>query len=616
MQNEISEKQINLPTNPGLFYSIFDPPDTTSPKSELLDPVPKNFDASTLGPVIFSSKVQKKAQKVGFTITRYFFLFSTHIGYSKHNNPSQIKKYTDLKGLKATIAMNDGESSKSMSKKRFIIFFKSKVQTKVYIDNKNLANEWREHLRKYCILTDFGHTYTLEKILGKGAHGKVVLAVNNNSGKKYAVKIFEKIQLITRLKGFVSIINEIDILRQLSHNRIVELFEVYETVSSVYLVLEYAEGGELFCKLKGRRFYTEPQCIIILKNILEPLVYMHEKKIVHRDIKPENIVLASANNDYDVKIVDFGFSVQMSPTAVYKRCGTPGYVPPEVMSPKEGQEFTEKSDLFSVGAIFFELLTGSKLFSGSSVEELMRKNRECYIDEFKLTARNISNTAVDLLYKMLSKDPAKRISAKDALDHHFFKNVAVSTTDVPEDVENTSIGETSKYSFDLACLKELNMITKSRLTDSAGTFIITSHIPIKSQLQPLELEKLSRINLSFNSGECSPKGMYSYGTSNFTSDASSDNSEEVKDHNNIPGWNNSKIFTNHKSLKKSVGAVTPTASPFHKAAIMNNIKKNQMLEHKLSDGSPIRSESRSPDGFADYVRRSASLSPESLVTTE
>ena len=151
--------------------------------------------------------------------------------------------------------------------------------------------------------------------------------------------------------------NEIQIMRSLDHPNVLKLHEVHETANTLYLVLDLLEGGELLERLTLRRSYSEYDCIMVLKRIFETLAYMHSKGIMHRDIKLENIILTSKQDDYDLKLVDFGLSCYVkTKVAIHKRCGTPGFCAPEVLNYKDEHcLYSEKCDVFSVGCIFYQL---------------------------------------------------------------------------------------------------------------------------------------------------------------------------------------------------------------------------------------------------------------------
>ena len=149
-------------------------------------------------------------------------------------------------------------------------------------------------------------------------------------------------------------------MRKIGHSNAIKLFEVYETTHSIYLVMELINGGELMKKIKEKAQYSFLDIQKFMQNFLEALCHIHSKKIMHRDLKPENLLLRTGENIYDVMLVDFGLSsfTDIHPNEVlFKRCGTPGFVAPEILSFKDNQEgiYDEKCDVFSAGVIFYLL---------------------------------------------------------------------------------------------------------------------------------------------------------------------------------------------------------------------------------------------------------------------
>ena len=143
----------------------------------------------------------------------------------------------------------------------------------------------------------------------------------------------------------------------LNHENIVKLYEVYENESHIYLIQELLEGGELFQRIPSMNNYEDADIKTLMKNLVSALAHMHEKGVMHRDIKPDNILLESIKNDYDVRIADFGLATLINENEIlYKRCGTPGFIAPEIISYKDGGKmYNEKCDIFSAGVIFYIL---------------------------------------------------------------------------------------------------------------------------------------------------------------------------------------------------------------------------------------------------------------------
>jgi Serine/threonine protein kinase len=130
------------------------------------------------------------------------------------------------------------------------------------------------------------------------------------------------------------------------------MFDIFENPKRIYIIFELIKGGELFERLKKKKTYKEEQAAIVIKQLMEALIYLEKKHIIHRDIKLENIMLVHEENDCDIKIVDFGLSTTIEKVDPNVRCGTPGYVAPEVIS---GGHYDYKSDIFSCGVVLYIL---------------------------------------------------------------------------------------------------------------------------------------------------------------------------------------------------------------------------------------------------------------------
>ena len=149
-------------------------------------------------------------------------------------------------------------------------------------------------------------------------------------------------------------------MRNLNNEYCLHLYEVYETENSLYLVVDLIEGGELLKHVSEIKTpFTEKEIAVIIRNLLVAVHHCHKNKIIHRDIKPDNILVKSKDNVYEIVLADFGLATKLNKSIgkiLFKRCGTPGYVAPEVLRWKETEPFYDfKCDVFSVGCIFYLL---------------------------------------------------------------------------------------------------------------------------------------------------------------------------------------------------------------------------------------------------------------------
>ncbi|XP_065199671.1 MAP/microtubule affinity-regulating kinase 3 isoform X3 [Planococcus citri] len=242
--------------------------------------------------------------------------------------------------------------------------------------------------------------YKLLKTIGKGNFAKVKLAKHVPTGKEVAIKIIDKTQL--NPSSLQKLFREVRIMKMLDHPNIVKLFQVIETEKTLYLVMEYASGGEVFDYLVLHGRMKEKEARAKFRQIVSAVQYCHQKKIIHRDLKAENLLLDSEMN---IKIADFGFSNEFTPgNKLDTFCGSPPYAAPELFQGKkyDGPEV----DVWSLGVILYTLVSGSLPFDGSTLRELReRVLRGKYRIPFYM-----STDCENLLKKFLVLNPAKRAS--------------------------------------------------------------------------------------------------------------------------------------------------------------------------------------------------------------
>jgi serine/threonine protein kinase len=176
-------------------------------------------------------------------------------------------------------------------------------------------------------------------------------------------------------------VNEIELMRKFNHKNLMRLFEVYESDNSIYVSVELLEGGQLYDKIKSKHKFTLDEVQASVRGLLMGLEHMHEKRCMHRDLKPENILLRK-EGDYDCVIADFGLSTWADePEYLFVRCGTPGYVAPEIVNLKDLKAKCDPiCDMFSLGVIFHILLLGKSPFPGKTYNEVLSQNRGCNIN--------------------------------------------------------------------------------------------------------------------------------------------------------------------------------------------------------------------------------------------
>ncbi|EGR29475.1 protein kinase domain protein [Ichthyophthirius multifiliis] len=380
---------------------------------------------------------------------------------------------------------------------------------------------WREVLQKRVNQIGFHQQYKAIKKIGVGKFTSVYLSEKIENQQLYAVKAFPKKRiykqeengkvffikkiLIYYFKQKELLINEIELLRNLDHQNILHLYEVFVTDNSLYMVLELLQGGSLYQQIKSKHKYQNEEIKYMIRGLLEGVAHMHSKNIMHRDLKPENIMFR-CKNQLDLVIGDLGLGTKQNiDKYLYVRCGTPGFVAPEVINITDFNiKYDVACDIFSLGVIFHILfsfliflyllqqlqliiqrLTGKSPFPGKNYEDILNQNREAniiyqgkeylklslYGFQKKLINLQISiffqiKKAYDLLKKMLEVNPKLRITAKKALQHEYFN-----------DKQNPSVHEIQIFDQDSPRHSPQILVTKGQnmVIDAQGLFKVRTN---------------------------------------------------------------------------------------------------------------------------------------------
>lgn len=272
--------------------------------------------------------------------------------------------------------------------------------------------------------------WELGEALGLGSTGKVHLAYSKTSGQHAAIKIISKSvfnnnnsanshansSIVTNSTPDAlpyGIEREIIIMKLLNHPNVLRLYDVWETNANLYMVLEYAEKGELFNLLVERGPLPENEAITFFRQIIIGISYCHALGIVHRDLKPENLLL---DHKFNIKIADFGMAaLETEDKLLETSCGSPHYAAPEIVSGIPYHGFA--SDIWSCGVILYALLTGRLPFDedDGNIRNLLLKVQS---GQFEMPGNDeISGEAQDLIARLLVVDPTKRIKAREILKH-------------------------------------------------------------------------------------------------------------------------------------------------------------------------------------------------------
>ncbi|EWS71123.1 calmodulin-domain kinase (macronuclear) [Tetrahymena thermophila SB210] len=257
--------------------------------------------------------------------------------------------------------------------------------------------------------------------LGTGHYSEVYKIKDKLKDVYRAMKIINKKKIPFNEKE--SFLREIKILKKLDHPNILKLYEFLEDSDNYYLITEFCEGKELFDVIQDNcENLTEKDIASIVQQILQSLAYAHSNKIMHRDIKPENIMVQTdKNNNYIIKLVDWGIGSDFgsNDSTLNQKCGTPYYAAPEVIKKK----YNEKCDIWSTGVILYTLLVSEIPFGGDSTTDIILNVLKGKYDLKGQEWNKVSDEAKDLVQKMLNYEYENRISAEEALQHPWFKQI-------------------------------------------------------------------------------------------------------------------------------------------------------------------------------------------------
>jgi len=314
---------------------------------------------------------------------------------------------------------------------------------------------------KKGLISDY---YKIGKTLGEGAYGKVYQVQHRTTSMIRAMKAIKKKSVLKEEQE--KLFSEVSILKDLDHPNIVKLYELFQDENYYYLVTEFCTGGELFDRIQAMHSFTEKIAAEYMKQILSAVVYCHSKNIVHRDLKPENLLLDSKGPDAHLKVIDFGTSKKFSTgIQMTQKFGTAYYIAPEVLN----KNYNEKCDVWSCGVILYILLCGYPPFGGANDREILQRVK---LGSFKFDEEDwgkISTDAKNLIKKMLTFNPADRITARQALNDKWIQN------------------NTSSTPLDQKALKNLSdFSSRNKLKQAILTFIVTQ---MTSQQEKDELQK-------------------------------------------------------------------------------------------------------------------------------
>jgi len=323
--------------------------------------------------------------------------------------------------------------------------------------------------------------YTFLKKIGQGTFGVVILAIHKITNEKVAIKILDK-EKITQKTDIARVKKEIEILKKLRHNNIVHLYNVIDTLTNIFLIMEYVNGIELFDYITKNKCIKESEACYFYQQIISGIEYLGKLNITHRDIKPENLLVS---NDKKIKIVDFGLSNTYKNNELLKTaCGSPFYAAPEMI---KGEKYNgNKVDIWSSGIVLYAMVCGYLPFEDKDNQKLYQK-----IIEGKLEFPPfLSDEAKDIISHILNVNPGKRYQINDIKNHTWFNmiNPKLSMTEglllnkyiIPFD-ERVILYISKKFNLDIVEIKLNILFNKHNQLTTTYYLIINKKIRNKEE---------------------------------------------------------------------------------------------------------------------------------------
>ncbi|KAH0449534.1 hypothetical protein IEQ34_020226 [Dendrobium chrysotoxum] len=330
--------------------------------------------------------------------------------------------------------------------------------------------------------SDIGSRYELGVELGRGEFGITYLCTDKETREKFACKCISKLKLRTAV-DIEDVRREVEIMRHMPpHLNVVSLKDTYEDDNAVHLVMELCEGGELFDRIVARGHYTERAAAAVTKTIVEVVQVCHKHGVMHRDLKPENFLFANKKETAALKAIDFGLSVFFTPGEQFTEIvGSPYYMAPEVLKRNYGQEI----DVWSAGVILYILLCGVPPFWAETEQGVAQAIIRSVIDFKRDPWPKVSDSAKDLVKKMLDPNPKRRLSAQEVLDHPWLQNA--------KKAPNVNLGETVRAR--LQQFSVMNKFKKRALRVVAEHLTVEEVAGIKEMFKKMDINNNGRITL-------------------------------------------------------------------------------------------------------------------------
>ena len=354
--------------------------------------------------------IEKKMRKL------YFKLVHKDLFFYKDKNDVSHRGMHNLSGLFVKV-----EEAKTIDGKKYFCFsvvYPAKTRM-YYCDDEKQYKEWIDNLKKATGYTNLLDIYEVKEKLGNGKFGLVKLGINKQTKEKVAIKIMNKKKMDT--SDIELMRTEIEILKICQHPNIIRLYDIFENIDYIYIIMEYCPGGDLFSYLEKRKFHIpEERAAVIMNKMCEAVFYFQSYfGVIHRDLKPENVLMTSEGDDGDIRILDFGLSKISTPN---EKCiepyGTLTYCAPEIIL---DEPYNKEVDMWSLGVMTYLMVSGRLPFNAEDENKIARQIAFSEPDFENDCWKKISKECVKFIKRLLEKDPKRRMVIADALKHEWFQ---------------------------------------------------------------------------------------------------------------------------------------------------------------------------------------------------
>lgn len=352
-----------------------------------------------------------KRSKVGTSASVYVSLQDTILSLGK-GKTSQGRQDFDVRNTPVKVDVPAREL-------RIFILVEGKNKIlRLAMPSEQIAIKWKDAIQN-ALCSDIKEQYTFGKTIGSGAFGQVILAVHNISKEQRAIKVIQRGEASTKSREHLK--SEIQVMKSISHPNIVHTHQIFDLKRTIYIVMEYVSGGDLFDFVAQHEFLTEKQSSETLRSIFRAVEYLHRNSVVHRDLKPENILCVNNSWPLQLKLTDFGFANFLDPCneaddTMHTQVGTIYFMAPEIFANKG---YGPAVDTWACGVLLYTILTGRLPFPGKNTTEYMRNvviGKPLFPP---ILWRGISDDAKSLIKGLLNHNPNKRLTALGALQHRW-----------------------------------------------------------------------------------------------------------------------------------------------------------------------------------------------------